>query len=421
FNLGPTAVVRHNRWGLFSSALAMSSSALGRRGWAGAAGYGYTEQGFTLQGNLRRYSSAYERVGREADDVRPRQELIAAIGYGVRALGSVGVSTHRTDAYQGVGQRVTSLNYSRTLYRTWHLMAGMDQISNDQSSRFFHISLSYHPGPAFTAALSHRKKGGDYGDTLQIGNTMPVGEGLGYRLVADRSVDQGGERVRFAPWAQYNGQHAIYSAAVQHTELANRESATGYQLGVSGGIGYVAGRAAFSRPIRDSFALVDVGDLQGVRIYQGAQLMGTTEADGSLFLPGLSSYVVNRISVDDRDIPIDYTLAVKELGASPPLRSGSLLDFEVKRFQAVLGRLLVKLDGAWRPAAYGDLTMAVQGDKRSIPIGRDGEVYIEDLLPGLSRVRYERPGERCEFELSIPAAKEMLNDLGEVHGCEVAH
>ncbi len=420
FNVGPTAVARHNRWGVFSGALAVSGGAQGN-GWAGAFGYGYQERSFNLQGMLRNYSPTYERVGRAASDERPSLEIVAGVGYGIKQFGTLGISGRRHDYYQGSDQRVTSLTYSRALDRSWHLTAGVGRSSSSgEESRFAHLTLNYHPGRTYNATLTHHQGDGEHGETLQLGNTTPAGEGLGYRVVAEHSVAESGERARFAPWAQYNGRYASYSATLQHVAQQGDESVTGYQLGVSGGIGYVAGRTGFSRPISDSFALVEVGGLEGVRVYQNGQPMGGTDTQGRLLLPHLGSYLTNRVSVDDRDIPIDYTLVAREQELSPQLRSGTLVSFAVSQLQAVVGRLLVKHDGVWQPAPYGNLTITTQDGTRSMPLGRDGEFYIEDLKAGRYRVWYDQAGERCEFELNIPVVDETLNDLGELHGCEVA-
>jgi len=234
-------------------------------------------------------------------------------------------------------------------------------------------------------------------------------------------VTDGNESLRFAPWLQYNARHAIYTANAQNVTQPDGTTQTNYQWGMSGGIAYVADSVSLTRPITDSFAVVRVGDLEGVRVYNSSQEIGRTDKTGQLFVPNLGSYLVNHVSVDDRDIPIDYSLSAKELNTSPPLRSGSLILFDVKHLQALVGHLRVNVNNKWIAAEYMELTYEINGKKISAPTGRDGEFYIENLSPGTHNMHLENQGNSCSFEMVVPESRETFIDLGEVNGCEMAH
>ena len=62
------------------------------------------------------------------------------------------------------------------------------------------------------------------------------------------------------------------------------------RLSAAGGIVYVGGRVGFSRPVTDSFGLVRVDRLEGVRVSLNNQEIGRTDASGEVFLPNLGSY-----------------------------------------------------------------------------------------------------------------------------------
>lgn len=418
FNLGPIAVIRLNRWGVVSGAVSRSGSERDT-GWAASAGYLYQAKEFHLQGAWRRYSPGYETVASLETEDRPEQEVAVSTGYGVPGFGRLGLGYRHLSQYQGSDQKVFSLSYSRTFYRAWNLMAAVTKTAtSEESSTGFYINLSYHPGHSVNTTLSHQQNEDGYSDIFQISNTTPVGEGLGYRITADRSMTDVSERVHFSPSVQYNGRYGIVSAALHSESQTGAGTTTGYQWGVSGGIGYVADSVNFARPITDSFAVIEVGDIEGVRVYHSSQEIGRTDKEGRVFLPNLGSYRVNRIAVDDSDIPINYTIGARELNVSPPLRSGSLIHFDVKRFQAVSGYLRVKLGSDWVPVEYATLRVDADGIRKRFPTGRDGEFYLEDLAPARYRARFEYRGVHCDFELAVPASEEMIIELGELNVCE---
>ena len=242
----------------------------------------------------------------------------------------------------------------------------------------------------------------------------------GKRLAEIGGWDAGslGNSNRFSPSLQYNGAHGIYTADLTTSRSPGQSAQHAYQLGIGGGIAYVDRTLAFSRPVTDSFGIVKVGELEGVRVYHSAQEIGRTDSTGRVFVPNLASYAANRVAIDDRDIPIDYMIANKELDISPPLRSGSMIRFDVMRIQATTGRLAVRIAGQAQVAEYIDLFVMVDGKEIVTPTGRGGEFYVENLKPGRYAARFSLGERRCAFELTVPPSQEMLVDLGELNVCQ---
>lgn len=419
FNLGPTAALRSDRWGVASAALSFGRNAAGS-GWAGVTRYGFQAQSFTSQIALQRYSREYRTVGQSPTASRPRSEVSAGAGYGHEALGNISIDYRDLRQYQGSKQRSVSVGYSKTIFRSVNLLVSAAHVTGTTSSTNVFFALSYSPGRDLSADFFHERQGGSTSDSFHIGNTTPVGEGLGYRVSGSR-VDAGEGAIRsLAPSVQYNGPHGIYTADLRSVRQAGGGSRDAYQVGIGGGIAWVAGEVAFSRPVTDSFGIVEVGKLPGIRVYHSAQEVGRTDAQGRIFLPNLSSYQANRVAIDDRDIPIEYMIGEKEVHVSPPLRSGSLIRFNVSRIQAVTGHLRVMLGAESRPAEYLDLNVLVNGRTEIFPLGKDGEFYLENLKAGRNHARFDFEGRRCDFDLAVPDSAEMLIELGELHVCEFA-
>ena len=417
FNLGPFGVLRSDRWGVASVALAISGNPRGH-GWAGVASHVFQARSFNTQLSLRRHSREYETVGQPPTADRLRSEIGASAGYAFPAIGSFSISYRKLQQYQGPRQHSLSVGYSKTLFRSVSVLASVSRAVGESASTNLSLVLSYSPSRDFNANFSRERRGGTASDSFQFANTTPTGEGFGYRIAGSRAASESGQTRSLVPSVQYNGPHGIYSAEVRSERAAGEGSLDSYQLGLAGGIAYVADALAFLRPVTDSFAIVEVGKLPGIRVYHSAQEIGRTDAHGRVFLSNLGSYQTNRVAIDDRDIPIEYMIGQKEINVSPPLRSGSLIRFDVRRAQAVTGHLLVDVRGQSRPVEYLDLTLTMDGRAEIFPTGKGGEIYLESLKSGTYLAHFNHEGRRCEFELSVPDSQETLIDLGTVHACD---
>jgi outer membrane usher protein FimD/PapC len=407
-----------------SGSLSTARSPAGK-GWAGIARYAYQARQFNGQAEVRRTSPHYETIGQAATADRPKTELGAGLSYSVPSLGSLSISWHQLRQHQGSDQRSVALGYSRTLFGALSLQASVGQMAATASaapSTSVFIALTYSPQRDTTTNFFHSQRAGSTSDVVQFGANTPVGEGLGYRVVGERSSSDGlGASYRFAPSLQYNGPHGVYTADLVSTRSPGAAAQQAYQLGMGGGMAWVDGVLAFSRPVTDSFGIVKVGELEGVRVYHSAQEIGRTNAAGKVFLPNLGSYVANRVAIDDRDIPIDYIIANKELNISPPLRSGSVIRFDVLRIQAITGRIAVQVAGQAQPVEYVNLLVMTDGKEVTTPTGKSGEFYLENLKPGRHGARFIFGARRCAFELTVPPSQDMLIDLGELNACQFDH
>jgi outer membrane usher protein FimD/PapC len=148
---------------------------------------------------------------------------------------------------------------------------------------------------------------------------IEAGAGFGYgtrrtgSISLDGSVarEYGGPERRTAsatPFFQYNGRYGIYTAVYRADVADGGDTVETTRVTASGGIAYVGGSLGLSRPVADSFGLVRVGGLEGVRVYRNGQEIGRTDGAGKVFVPDLSSYYENQVSIDDRDVPMEYSI-----------------------------------------------------------------------------------------------------------------
>ena len=215
-------------------------------------------------------------------------------------------------------------------------------------------------------------------------------------------------------------------------------------VAVSGAVVAAGPVVGFTRPVTDSFALVQVGDLSGVQVSVNGQDFGTTDGSGRLFVPGLGSYVDNRITISDRDVPVNYSLAAVSRVVSPQLQSGSCVSFPTTRTQPVTGRLRVQVPDGIKPVEFTKVSLTEGGRNYAFMTAGDGEFYLEQLvaegenaavgkresecgagdggpraMAGAYKGTFEYQGRSCAFELFIPLSDDMIIDLGEMTTCSL--
>jgi outer membrane usher protein len=253
--------------------------------------------------------------------VKPQYEAGAGIGYSERKFGSLSLDYARTRAYSGNDLAVSAVTYSKSLPHNLSLFLTFRSIREQESSTEVFVGINVHPGKEISVSAQYRKSDGGNAEALQVQKNPPIAEGIGYRASFERTDAGDGAENRFNPFVQYNSRYGIVSAEYDAVTNGPRTS----QVTAAGAVVYVGDTFGLTRPVNDSFGLVNTGGLGGIRVYQNGQDMGRTDPDGNLFIPDLGSYSNNQISIEDKDIPMNYSISGVVQYLSPPLRSGALL------------------------------------------------------------------------------------------------
>ena len=140
---------------------------------------------------------------------------------------------------------------------------------------------------------------------------------------------------------------------------------------VQTGIAFLDGHAFWTRPVQNSFAVVDTGAAAGVSVFRENQLVGTTDAGGRLLVPDLLPFGVNRLTIDDSALPVATGLATTAEQIAPPANAGVLVHFPVDDRPAT--RLTLRqTNGDVVPAGAN---LWLDGNALPLPVGYDGLVY----------------------------------------------
>jgi len=311
----------------------------------------------------------------------------------------------QTRMHQGLRRERSTLLASIHLHRNVELTASAARTHDEHGrGREVYAGLTVLFGKASaTVSQTHDIRGNRMGVDAQ--QPLPVGAGYGYQLhVEDGATDIATGIARF------QGQHGRYEVRQETvgTQTTTTLSTMGSIVGIGGGL-YA------TRPVQQSFALIRVPGVEGVRAFSSHQEIGKTGRGGDVLVPDLQAYYGNILNIADGDIPIEYAVADAGLTLAPPFRGGAVAHFDVQRVQRVLGRVKVTIGHEEKYQQYGELTVtAANGRSYGSPVGSDGTFYFENLPTGTYAAVMEYRGTRCAFQLVVPPAADMVLDLGTV-------
>lgn len=407
FNLGPNITVLAGQWGLFNTTLSYSHDSE-NDGYAGVFDYAIQTRKFNASASLLAQSRHYARVGID-QQYNTRFEARTAFSYGPFTL------TYNTlHPYQGVdrtnyGVAVTPRLPSPRV----SLFASVRRIEEEQSGTEFYVGINYYFRDNYSVSGAVRTFDEDHQASSTIQKAIPVGEGWGFSAQATEFDDARGNGYSLRPFIQYNARHATLVADYQRV-TEDGETYDSKHVALQGSISAVGGHVMLGRPITDAFALVQVDGLEGVDVYQGSQYSGTTDKNGRLLIPTLGSYVNTQIGVDSRDVPLDFELRNYTRLISPPLRGGAVLDFGARRIRAVTGVLNMRRDGRAVPLKYGEISLTVDGQPATHPVGQTGDFFIENLEPATYSLSYVGRDGACSLTIEVPDSQDAIIDLGQL-------
>ncbi|MGB8294840.1 MAG: fimbria/pilus outer membrane usher protein [Polyangia bacterium] len=346
---------------------------------------------------------------------RQRMDLLASIARNIGKVGSLSLQYELTEwRDQGWSHRIT-LAANRSITR-W--MYAFTTVTNTYSSVLpakyeTFAGLSFAPAERVTAGATRSDHWGGaqgHGGTTQatVQQSLPLGPGLGYRVVASQ-----GENAVNEATAQYQGAYGRIEADYQRLGWGGSEQGHA-SLTATGGLVFIGGNAYLTRPVQDSYALIRVPGVGGVHGTMSNQVIGTTDSKGNLLVPGLLHYYGNRVGIDDKDVPLDHDIGATEKVIAPPTRGGAVVTFPVRRVQSVSGTVVIDDQGATTLPAYGQIIVMVDQQRTVSPIDEAGNFYLENVPPGSYSAEVQYADGVCTLPVAVPAGFTALVNVGTI-------
>lgn len=361
-------------------------------------GFQHSANRLSLGGEIQYTSRDFVRLGMMPYGPTPRvtSQLFASLGLG--HLGSLSVSRTRQDFYGAHSLDILSARDSINVGWLGYLTFSVIRTVAGSSDTTFALSLT-HSINGRTSLSSTTTSDSTAGSTteLDLQQNLPAGRGMGYRLIADEGAVKA-----------VDGTLDLQGDAGNYEIEARQQSGSSFaQISAAGGIALLGGHVFPTRTVDDSFAVVQVGSEKGVRVYRENQLVGQTDTQGYMLVPGLRPYQDNSIRIEQADLPLDIVVNTVDAQAVPYFRSGVLVSFPVEHPHGAL--LSVHLENSSALPAGALVKLAGVGEE--FPSGLNGEVYVTGLKEH-NELRAEWAGGSCQFSFAYKPSTDPLPRLG---------
>ena len=387
------------------------SRRLGEWGSASLVGFSFNNRSISTGGSVRVASRHYVTLTPNpiGEDPAVESNVFASSSFGGGPV-SLTAQHSLTRLHQGLTRSRIGVLSTLHLARNLELNASTARVRDERGGgreAYVGVTVLFGRGASASVAQLHDARGNRM--LLDAQRSLPVGEGYGYQIHAES-----GENSLATGVARYQGRYGRYEV---RQERLNGDANT--TVGAAGSIVGIGGGLYASRPVQDSFALVRIPGVEGVRAFASHQQVGKTGRKGDLLVPDLQAYYANVLDVADGDIPLQY--AVTDVGQTIalPHRGGAVALFAVQRVQRVVGVVGLLDHGENRIPAYGEITVTTKGREFTSPIGSTGRFYFEDLSAGThTAVVRDTAGRECEMTITVPSSEGTIVNLGTLR-CEV--
>ncbi|WP_422422303.1 fimbria/pilus outer membrane usher protein [Pseudomonas sp. GZD-222] len=336
----------------------------------------------------------------DEDAFRDKGSYTASLNYAHGNLGVFSAFYTRSTSYGGDPNSRAGVAWSRMFERTSVSLSmehETESTGDDAIGNAIYLSVSIPIGQSARLRTYARnddrsgtRAGGQYSDTLS--------DTAYYSVTAERDEEQKydvGGRLNLLP--RYTQVGFGYS---------QRDSGDGssYDATLSGGVAVHSSGITFSPyPIEDTFGIVTVGDVAGVKL-DTPQGPVWTDALGQAVVPDLPAYRVSRLEVDTSTLPRNVDIANGFQQVEAARASVQHIGFEVVTVRRVL--LIARaLDGS--PLSKG-LTVLDQNGQYATSVLADGAIFLSQNGVSLGRYTVVLSDEQqCALDFTLPEAADV--------------
>ena len=412
YNIGPFGTYQLPRLGIFGVGVSVGGGD-GRSGPATSAAYSYSGNNFGLSLGAQYLSRNFAQLSDTEPGQRTRTNQYASGSIYSPNLGTFGATYAAITSYDGPSTKLWNASYTLGMFEQKGLLSlSYTRTLEPQSTSTWLLSFRYYFDAitSVAAAIGGTRNQNTQGISLE--RSVPQGEGVGYTLTAGHAGGNGSDGTFGRAFVQVNAANATFGG--EYSRASSPEAGVSLSnVFLAGSIGYTGGSLFAARPVEDSFALVRLPGLADVPVYANSWYAGKTNAAGEVVATNISAYFDNFIVFDAKDLPLEYVFATPEKVISPMTRSGTLVQFAIRKNHAVVGTLVALRDGKPVPLEFREIAL-VRGDVviQSFT-ARRGEFYAENVEPGEYQLRVNADP-LCTAHIKVPDPADAMTDVGTV-------
>jgi outer membrane usher protein len=416
-NVGAGIALRSDRLGLASLELLASRDRVAPAralGWS--ARYTYTVPQASFFVSRRQFGEGFRTFTTTAAFPFLRSET--RLGVATRFFaGTLGLELGRSvDALETRDTR--TLRYSTNFGRRTTLAAELQSTRlNGRRENSAYVFLRFDLDGQYWVGSTAKATGNGRTLDVEAGKVLPQGEGLGWRIGANTSAQSGQDASAGFVTAQWNlapasleffGSAPLRGAGGRYTEVA-----------VSGALVGVDGFWGLTRRVSDGFVLARLGVPQpGVEILVNNQVQGRTNEAGNAFIPQIGAFGRQDVSVNEKQLGMEFNLLERRRTIVPAYRSGTVVDFGGKKIRALAGMAWLGTGPHRKPVAARAWELSAGNRTVTVETGSAGDFYLEDVAPGRYTGFLEAGDRRYACRMDVPEFSEVVHELKEGIVCE---
>ncbi|WP_064511665.1 fimbria/pilus outer membrane usher protein [Buttiauxella gaviniae] len=336
--------------------------------------------------------------------VRHHQQLDARLSWSHPWLGSLsggysqgslsdGSTTRRATATWGLtfGYVAVSLSAERDLGSST-LPEGM---SKDTNSYYVSLNIPFGDRPRITTTM--RESGG--ARRFGVSASDSVNDAFSYRVGGEQNLRD--KTTSFNAGASFIPRYS--SVDIDYSGDGNKQNS--FSGGMRGGlVAHSKGLTATPYAVKETFGLVSVGDVSGVKVNTPSGPVWT-DSKGYAVISQLSGYGRNTVEINNKSLPrnVDIHEGVAQVRAG----RGAVqrVDFKATTTRRVLMKITIP---SGQPLPSGALITDDNNQPLSM-VERPGEVFLEDAthLKTLWITGADMP--RCRVDINLPQQADELN------------
>ena len=420
------AGVRTDLFGVFSGQVGAQRLGDAPSALAGTFAWNYTRGGTTLRALARGYEAGYNTMNfapgtPDNFNVSPRLRREATVGWDQSLGWTLLLSLSATDRryFNALPQRDYGVSLSAGVFGIGNLIASvlrtciLDAVCTTQAGASFSVTL----GDPYGATTGWRRDA-EGGDTsyVQAYRSVPLGEGYGWRA----DVQQTPTTREAAADATLRLRHGVITAGARGAKFDGGGSSESYRAGLEGALACVGASCYITQPVTDSFAIVELNGVEGVRVSRNNEVIGSTSTTGEVLIANVPVLTHNDIGIADEDVPISVAVPFNRQVLVPAQGVGYRVRFDLRPIMSVIGTLVHERDGT---RVQVENTELIVRSERTEPLrsrtGKGGLFQLDQIEAGRYHLSADLEEGQCGAYVEIPAERTPVFRLGEVK-CEIA-
>ncbi|QJR16697.1 fimbria/pilus outer membrane usher protein [Usitatibacter palustris] len=393
---------------------------------AGQFAWNYTRGGTTLRALARGFEAGYNArtvaPGTPGQlDVAPRLRREATVGWDQGLGWTLMLSLSATDRryFNALPQRDYGVSLSSGFFGIGNLVASVLRtcITNTFCTTQAGASFSMTLGEPYGATAGWRRDA-DGGQTsyVQADRNVPLGEGYGWRAGAQQTPTSREAQAD----ATFRMRHGVINAAARGARLDDGTRSEAYRAGVEGAFACVGKSCHLTQPVTDSFAVVELNGVEGVRVSRNNELIGSTDSQGEVLIANVPVLTRNDIAIADEDIPISISVPANRQVLVPAQGVGYRVRFDLHPILSVVGRLVRDHNGVKVEVENTELIVrSERADSLRARTGKGGWFQFDQVEPGRYHLTADLEEGPCGVHVEVPAERTAVFRMGEVK-CEIA-